>query len=294
MALPPEDPTPPPRSLKPEDNPAPGSGADLPENPKPPFVPASKEESDARVSTLAGYFSKYQESMLKNDLGFKVTGGVVYRRADGAGTSYADELRATGDFSESDIALLLAEQAKNGTSEKWVQDTQGQLLYNNWQDAIAEGKALKANLPNVRSYLDTESDKTSEITRQFKDFANRASVYDDLMAKEQAYGMNADDQNIQNWKAQRDLGMAVSPSGAYSKPYADQALSSILRPSLPNYVRPDYRLNAAVGLPGPEGFDDPDYNASGMPFYGKGTKGAGYVNPPPVPINVPWPWSRTR
>ena len=284
MALLPDDPTPPPRSLKPEDNPVPGGnpepgGDSLPENPRPSYVPTSKEEAEARADTLAGYFSKYQKTMLKNDLGFKVVGGVVYRRADGADTSYADKLRATGEYSESDIALLESQQAQSGSSEKWEQDTQGQLLYNEWQDAIADVKSLKSNLGNVRSYLDTESDKTSEITRQFKDFANRASVYEDLMADEQAYGLNADKGNAAALKMQQDYGLASSPYYAHRP--MDTALSSILRPSLPDYVRPDYRLNAAVGLPGPEGFDDPDYNASGMPFYGKGTK---------KPTRPPRPW----
>ena len=49
------------------------------------------------------------------------------------------------------------------------------------------------------------------------------------------------------------------------------SLSRVLRPSLPDYVRPDYRLNQAVGLPGPEGFDNPNYDENGMPLYAYGT-----------------------
>ncbi|MBK9019837.1 MAG: hypothetical protein IPL72_07460, partial [Sulfuritalea sp.] len=100
-----------------------------------------------------------------------------------------------------------------------------------------------------------------EIQRQYKDFEDRASLLYDLMGDEQDYAMAADDQNIANWKAQRDLGMATSPGGYYATPYQNMTMSEILRPSLPDYVRPDYRLNGAVGLPGPQGFDDPDYTS---------------------------------
>lgn len=143
----------------------------------------------------------------------------------------------------------------------------------------AERKKLQGN---VRSYYDTEQDKTAEITRQFKDFDNRASLLSDLLDEEQSLGMNADDQNIQNMKAQKDLGMAVNPGGWYTKLPMSSSLSSILGPSLPDYVRPDYRLNSAVGLPGPEGFDDPNYNQYGMPGYAAGTD-------PNVPERK-WPW----
>ncbi|MBK7330443.1 MAG: hypothetical protein IPI85_15570 [Dehalococcoidia bacterium] len=136
------------------------------------------------------------------------------------------------------------------------------------------------------SYLSTETDKTKEIQRQYKDFEDRASLLYDLMGDEQDYAMAADDQNIANWKAQRDLGMATSPGGYYATPYQNMTMSEILRPSLPDYVRPDYRLNGAVGLPGPQGFDDPDYTPYGLPMFGGGTSAS-------LPPNF-WPWPARR
>lgn len=148
----------------------------------------------------------------------------------------------------------------------------------------AEAKRLQGS---VKSYAASEQDKSAEITRQFKDFDARADSLYDLMDAEQAYGMNADDQNIQNLKAQKDLGMAVNPGGWYSKQPMSSALSNILAPSLPDYVRPDYRQNASVGLPGAQGFDDPDYNSYGMPAYATGTD--------PNQQPRPWPWpARTK
>lgn len=97
--------------------------------------------------------------------------------------------------------------------------------------------------------------------------------------------MAADDQNVANWKAQRDLGMATSPGGYYTTPYQSMTMSEILRPSLPDYVRPDYRLNESVGLPGPQGFDDPDYSPYGLPMFANGTA--------PLPPNF-WPWPPRR
>lgn len=144
----------------------------------------------------------------------------------------------------------------------------------------AEAKKLQGS---VQSYMDSEEDKTKEIQRQFKDFDARASLLYDLMGEEQGYGMAADDQNIQNMKAQKDLGMAINPGGYYTKPYMDGSLSSILAPSLPDYVRPDYRLNTAVGLEGPQGFDDPQYTSGGMPMYAAGTD-------PNKPREIFWPW----
>lgn len=173
---------------------------------------------------------------------------------------------------------------------------EAQVYYDNWQSAIRDvdrevedAKEAKASGGTARSYLDTEADKTSEITRQFKDFDARANLLYDLMSDEQEYGMRADDQNIQNLKAQKDLGMAVVPGGIYGKPSMANSLSAILRPSLPDYVRPDYRLNTAVGLPGAEGFDDPDYNEYGLPAFAGGT--GDFIKIPPAPV-VSWPWRK--
>lgn len=154
--------------------------------------------------------------------------------------------------------------------------------------ALEDAKLAKDSAGAARSYLDVEADKTKEITRQFKDFENRASLLYDLMADEQDYGFSADKHNFDAWDAQRELGLATMPGGFAGKPSMAMSLSSILRPSLPDYVRPDYRLNAAVGLPGPQGFDDPDYGPDGLPLYARGTDE--FIRIPLKPL-VYWPWS---
>lgn len=142
----------------------------------------------------------------------------------------------------------------------------------------------------VRSALSIEGDKQDEITRQMKDFAYRADLTYDLMDAEQQYGFNATDHNISSWKAQRDLGLATMPGGFAGQPSMAQSLSSIIRPSNPSYVRPDYRLNQVVGLPGAQGFDDPDYDEYGMPRFAQGTSQMlEFVPVRPMPI-VSWPW----
>lgn len=140
------------------------------------------------------------------------------------------------------------------------------------------------------TYLDLEKAKTKEVERQYEDFKDRASLLYDLMDKEQQYAMNADDQNYENLKRQKELGMA-SPFGYYATPYYSMTLSRVLSPSLPDYVLPDYRLNQSVGLPGPQGFDDPDYPWLQAPAYAFGTKpGLGWYRP----TRVPWPWGGRR
>ena len=140
------------------------------------------------------------------------------------------------------------------------------------------------------SYLDLEKAKTKEVERQYEDFKDRASLLYDLMDKERDYAMAGDDQNYENLKRQKELGMAV-PFGFYATPYHSMTLSRVLAPSLPDYVLPDYRLNQAVGLPGPQGFDDPDYPWLQAPAYAFGTKpGLGWYRP----TRVPWPWGGRR
>jgi len=175
---------------------------------------------------------------------------------------------------------------ENGGGGKWVPDTQGQLMFMDIErekDLFGrskdDAKTLAGTGPAVRSFLDVEGDKTSEITRQANDFNKRASLFSELLADEQQFSMNADNQNIKNATAMQ-AGLTMPNAGGFYAPLTgDNLLSSIVRPSLPDYLRPDYRLNAAVGLPGPQGFDDPDYGPGGMPMYAKGTN--------PMPESIP-------
>ena len=157
---------------------------------------------------------------------------------------------------------------------KWETDVTGTQLLRASQSAEAAAKAAAAGIGAARSYLDTENDKTAEITRQFNDFENRASALYDLQDSEQQYGMKADDQNAQNRLAIAKGALFSGETPVYLNDRPGALLSEILGPSLPDYVSPDYRLNAAVGLPGAEGFNDPQYDANGMPIpqYAWGTE----------------------
>lgn len=154
--------------------------------------------------------------------------------------------------------------------EDWVPDPTGQTAYNTFKNEERlygrekdDAKAYETQIPAVRSYLDVEQDKSGEITRQANDFAGRSRLFSELLKDEQSYSMAADDQNIQNATAMQNGTMMPNAGGWYTPLTGDNLMSSVLRPSLPDYVRPDYRMNQAVGLPGPEGFDDPDYAMGG-------------------------------
>lgn len=174
--------------------------------------------------------------------------------------------------------------------------------YEDWIDAQDELKYLSASQGSAKSWYDTEQDKTQEIERQYDDFKDRSTTYSRLLSDEQDYAMNVDEANADAYKYMRQTGAASY--GAYHDLPMFESLSSILRPSLPDYVRPDYRLNAAVGLPGPEGFDDPDYDANGMPRFAGGTSadsGGGLLSavqqqmgrvPHLLQPPAPWPWRR--
>lgn len=232
-----------------------------------------RQQEDNYNNYLAELRRKGVDFKVDNTTGqIKIKSGVDQSVLDYANTKYADDPVRRNAYIEAVGGDSDYEPDPIGSQYLTSLDAAETAVKRAKEDAAA-AKALGGS---VRSYMDTESDKTAEITRQFKDFDNRASLLYDLMDAEQQFSMNADDQNIQNWKAQKDLGMAINPGGYYTTPYQDMSLSGILRPSLPDYVRPDYRLNGAVGLPGPQGFDDPDYNSSGLPMYAQGTE--------------PWPW----
>jgi len=193
---------------------------------------------------------------------------------------------------------------------KYEPDLEGQQLYDRWQILESDNKQFRkdnfisdAGAGAGRSYVDTEGDKQDEVTRQFKDFLARAKGTYDLMDSELNRSMAADDQNAQNSKAYRE-GL-IPGAGFYTKQPMANSLSRTIAPSLPNYLSPDYRMNQAVGLGGPQGFDNANYDENGMPMYAEGT-GPAMANIPPdlldmvgkemwVPVSPPspdfnWPW----
>ena len=182
-----------------------------------------------------------------------------------------------------------------------------QLLYDQYQEARKARTDFKGDLTDkvfnlvgggggdggggggvvdaAKAYRDSEQLKTKEINRQFGDFASRADELYQLYKQEADAAYAVDDQNNQNTESAMRYG-TMSPFYVHTPADVSRPLSSILAPSLPSYVRPDYRNNQAVGLPGPQGFDDPDYNANGMPpQYAMGTVasvpdlGGGWIPP---------------
>lgn len=272
-----------PRSLKPED-----TQPTVPEyDPKVPlgFQPVDKKDAQANVSTAQTRYEQWRSSLLQSGTPIKVTSDVVYIWDE----SKEEAVKPAGISDEDWAFLQAAEGGSDGPSGKWIPDPNGQQFYDDWQQAIDISKGEFASSGSAKSYADIEAPKSKEIQRQWKDFEDRATAFYDLQADEQAYGMRADDQNWQNMDAQRDLGMASM--GYYTKPTMENALSNIVGPSIPNYVRPDYRLNASVGLPGPQGFDDPDYDENGFPRFAFGTDPKPPMDRIVVPrISVPWPW----
>ncbi len=131
-------------------------------------------------------------------------------------------------------------------------------------EALKE-RGIASGSGSAVSYVQSETDKQQEVSRQFKDFLARAQGVYDLMDSEQQRAMRADDQNAQNMKAARE-GLIAYP-GDYGVGSMETAYSRILAPSVPNYVLPDYRLGGAVGLPGGvEGYDNPNYTSTGVPI----------------------------
>ena len=266
-----------------------GSGTETPQTLKPNLDTPSLVD-DVGVGNLSPKeYTRAQEDLYYGFIAEQNRQGRTIRTKDGRVEELIEGSSSSNPFDED-------------TKDRWTSSSEaarlGQQYFESWKDAerqlkwdkedAAEAKSAagsgRGGAGVVRSYLDVEMDKTSEIARQAEDFEERASLLYDLMADEQAYGMRADDQNIQNMKAQQDLGMAINPGGFYTKPLMSDALSGILSPSLPEYVRPDYRLNGAVGLPGPQGFDDSQYDEYGMPMFAHGTD-------PNAPL-IPWPWRK--
>lgn len=284
----PQEPTPP--LFPPTHPPTPtslGAGGTTPsENPR--TLVSSYDSKDAAAADVASKVESAREAQANFDDYMSQQAGLGIVIDPKSNTvmrlvkTEAKDLPPQGNLSDEQYGKLLDSLGKSD-SGKWEEqpDQIGQELYRKQLEAERDLKWAKEDATNfsksgpaVQSYADTEEPKTKEVARQRDDFFARADEYQQLLGNEQSYSMNADQQNIANEKARQESGMFTLPD--YGHQTMASSLSNILRPSLPSYVSPDYRLNAAVGLPGQEGFNDPSYNSYGMPngvpAYGGGTE----------------------
>lgn len=262
-----------PRTLKLEANQDAGAGQSLSDRYNATTGDKLSPKDYARSQEDAYYGKVSDAARNGHNLGFDKSTGKVFEYI---------EKPASGGSSLSDFFDDGSGDVGPGTSSGKNYNTsaalEAQSYFDSWQSALrdmdratADAKEAKGSGGAAQSYMSSEANKTKEITRQYNDFQDRANELYDLMDAEQGFAMNADDQNAQN-AAARAKGYLLPGEGLQYTPYVmGGPLSEILRPSLPDYVRPDYRMNAAVGLPGPEGFDDPQYDENGMPMYAYGT-----------------------
>lgn len=134
--------------------------------------------------------------------------------------------------------------------------------------------------------------RSSEARRQYLDFIDRAKSLYGLEDEEQAWSMRADDQNIANKKAamQGQLNWDRAPMYSNTRPF-NERLSDIVRPTVPAFIPPDYRLNDQVGLPGGGGFDYPRMQGEGLPDFTKGyASGTGTLprSDGAIPPDIEW------
>lgn len=224
------------------------------------YVPdvVSKEQGKSVTQRALDDWNKYKMSTGADETGGRVS-KLVWVPAKTSGSRYEEE--ADGGAGSG-----------GGGEYKWLPDPEGQQLFERLSQVQAENSQfLKDSGAGAgRSYVATEGDKQDEVTRQFKDFLARAKGTYDLMESEQGFAANTDKMNIGNERAVQAGYMPPGSLPSYGH-RRGPGLSSIIEPSLPNYLSPDYRMNQAVGLGGPEGFNDPDYDEYGMPMYSAGT-----------------------
>lgn len=315
-AIPPEGPV---RDI---DAPTPPPSLQAPKTTAPPAVPSGK-----RTEVIAAAETAVREAELawfdgRDANGWVETGGKVYKLSTPTPSnpalvkSYQEEL----DRETDPIAKAVLQERLDklmGGEPKLIPDPEGQRIFDNIERqkallkyATDDGKYLSGSGTGeaVESYLTTEGRKTKEIERQYEDFKDRVDQYNQMRDAEIARGNSAIRMNMDQLESIRDGNLQPGMFQLGGVANMSTALSEILRPSIPDYVRPDYRLNQAVGLPGAEGFDNPNYDQSGFPMFARGTPRArdlsgvdpelrpligtpvGFAPDPRKVINKPWPW----
>ena len=183
---------------------------------------------------------------------FKVnpSDGIVYEGITTMGEGYDqeayDEAIKKG-YSESFAKSQAGGGGKPSTS--WVKNTAATEAWKALKLTESDLSLLKKSAGAVRSWADTEADKTAEATRKFKDFLARAKAASDI---EQAdIGTQA---AKQDFNLNRAKGIESGQFSPFASFYGDvptqlDGLSSIIRKTIPDSIPPDYGLDHVVGLP---------------------------------------------
>ena len=280
-----------PRTLKPEDGGEPPASPGAP--PRPP-APTTLDEANSSYRTLVAQanelWRQYEEkktALVKAGGAFGETEGNVVRMTSKPGTS-------TWQRDPNDPNREI-EVPGPGTAAPGDIDAELNSLYQQAKSAETEAERFRAEygLSKTKgpfeagaSYVDTEKDKAAEVKRQFADFMDRAKA---LYGLEDAEAEYTDTQNRANAADNEDVSRGYLAEGqALWRPNRrPESLSGLVRPSLPNSpIRPIYYNNSAVGLPGPEGFSDPDYDSDGN-YIGGYAAGTGGGLPDPAGNRIP-------
>ena len=199
--------------------------------------------AEARAATAAEAWRPYEF-----DPEIKIVNGLVYRVSLGTGgfdESYYKDL-VKGGMPEGEARKEATEEPGK---ESFVLDRTATAAYKALGVAGSDLSLLKKSAGSVRSWADTESDKTAEATRKFKDFLARAKAASDI---EQAdIGTQA---AKQDFNLNRAKGIESGQFSPFASFYGDvptqlDGLSSIIRKTIPDSIPPDYGLDHVVGLP---------------------------------------------
>jgi hypothetical protein len=225
-----------------------------PVKPAAPVNPLLARPADvtAAESNYAAADAAWRPFALKD---FKVgSDGIVYEGITTMGEGY--DQKAYDDAIKKGYSEAFAKAQAGGDgkpSTSWVKNTAATEAYKALDLAesdLSKAKAFaKAQIGSVRSWADTEPDKTAEATRKFKDFLARAKAASDLeqanldfQSKKQAYN---DDRAV---GIQKGLFSSNAPYMTSSNSDVN-GLSSIIRGTIPDKLPPDYGLDNVVGLP---------------------------------------------
>lgn len=262
--------------------PAPPRPEDMPQNLGGNFVPSTLRDVPVGEKDYEGNLQAYQDasnafryaSSVWNALreqGYFDSDGEVYQYIEkGGGTSGLEGL--TGGGGSDDVSKKLAPAYVQRAYREYIQARDDAKKYQDQFEKLTPPKGATGPLKAARTYLDTESDKTSEVRRQFEDFVDRVKSLYSLQDSERKWAFDADAANTRNQQAMQEGAMAWGGNPIYGHERPGGRLSSILQPGIPKKVAADYRLNEAVGLPGGEGFVDPnEYDRMYMSGYAAGT-----------------------